>query len=49
MEGNKFDFKCGSCGKVFSSLEDLRSHEEMAHPDGQVQQREEAEEENAPR
>jgi predicted nucleic acid-binding Zn ribbon protein len=41
---NIFEFKCGQCGKMFATLEDLRDHELTAHPDRQVRREEEEEE-----
>lgn len=44
MTEDIFDFKCGQCGKMFATLEDLQDHELTAHPDRQVRREDEEEE-----
>ena len=41
---NIFEFKCGQCGKMFATLEDLQDHELTTHPDRQVRREDEEEE-----
>jgi hypothetical protein len=43
MDEATLEFKCGHCGKVFATLENLRAHEREAHPDRQERREEEEE------
>jgi uncharacterized C2H2 Zn-finger protein len=31
MGNTSYEFKCGQCGKIFVSLEDLQKHEQTTH------------------
>jgi uncharacterized C2H2 Zn-finger protein len=31
MGTTSYEFKCGQCGKIFVSLEDLQKHEQTTH------------------
>jgi uncharacterized C2H2 Zn-finger protein len=48
MGTNIYEFKCGQCGKIFVSLEDLQKHEQTTHGErdtereGEPQQKEPA-------